>query len=152
MPRMIRFDGEPRDLRGEFPVATEEELLEFVNKARAAGGANILEALLPSTPSLASACLIANGLNFGCNVAAMPGTSSLQGKDGYRFVWAMHLPYNISPDQAEEIAKALGCELHGDDNGDLFIGPLPPHIGNAADAFDERLAFTEFIGPSPEDI
>ena len=144
MPRDIEFDS------GEvYPVATEEELLEFVNKARAAGGADILEALLPSKPEIASQCLIANGLNFGCTVSPINRPADLENDDEYRFVWGMTLPPNISEDQIDSIAEALGLGRASRPSG-RTLGPLPAHIGNAADAFDERLAFTDFIVPEED--
>lgn len=139
MPRAIRF-ADNSSLFGEatlqdHEVATEEELLEFVNKGRAAGGANVLEALLPSRPKNPSSCLIANALNFGCTV------------NGSGAQWFMHLP-KMKLDRAQKIADALGCPLHGnyDDEDEGFYGiELPIHITNAAKAFDAGVAFQNFV-------
>lgn len=149
MPNYIKFAAPSLDreeLGGEFPVATEQELLEFVNKAREAGGADVLQALLPSRPTDAEKCLIANGLNFGCQVTGFDNADEYAGKDGYRYVWAMHLPGNVSDSKASSIAEALDLEVLDvvGESGGPVVGPLPPHIGNAADAFDEGLAFRSF--------
>jgi hypothetical protein len=144
MPELVDFRG-TGVLR---EVATEQELLDFVNRARAAGGADILEALLPSKPCEPQQCLIARGLNFSCYVATLS-----------RDRWGMYLPRNMSFEQAKRIADGLECELlavngtawaptiaaaieRGDDI-DLVI-KLPIPIGNAADAFDEGLRFQNY--------
>jgi hypothetical protein len=126
MPDMLKFpDGTTR------PVATYDELLEFVNKGRAAGAATLLEELIPSEPNRPSQCLIANALNFGCSV---------NGNDGG---WYMQLPGNMDMSRVEAIAEALGCSYwHG--NWSSFIN-LPEHIGNAAAAFDAGIAFTDLV-------
>lgn len=147
----------PRDINGK-PVATEEELLEFVNKGRAAGGANILEALLPSTPSDRNNCLIANALNFNCEVDVIKYHDDIG-----ETTWAMILPPNIGEDRAKSIAEALECELSVvrsvyevglgyTDTPCEFDYPnaevriiLPRHIGNAAAAFDAEEAFQEYV-------
>ena len=49
--------------------ATLEELLEFANKVREAGGGDVIEALMPSNPAIPESCLIANALNFNCQVS-----------------------------------------------------------------------------------
>lgn len=48
--------------------ATLNELLEFANKVRGAGGGNPLDALMPAVPQDSSQCLIAKNLNFNCKV------------------------------------------------------------------------------------
>lgn len=45
-----------------------QHVLEFANKVRNAGGANPIDALMPSVPEDSSACLIARNLNFSCDV------------------------------------------------------------------------------------
>ncbi len=48
--------------------ATLEELKDFANKVREAGGGNPLDALMPAVPQNATQCLIARNLNFNCTV------------------------------------------------------------------------------------
>lgn len=48
--------------------ASLQELLDFANKVRAAGGGNLLDALMPATPLDPQKCLIAKNLNFNCEV------------------------------------------------------------------------------------
>jgi hypothetical protein len=144
MPDMIEFgEGIYR------PVATEQELLDFVNRGREAGGANVLEALLPSVPQDHNSCLIANGLNFSCsvygNIVAASG-------------WAMYLPQNMPYEQARAVADALECPLWSRASGiweeatsstwpqaRATCIPLPEHIGSAAAAFDEGVAFQNYV-------
>lgn len=140
MPEMMTvpvhtFDGmqlEPHSVE----VATEAELLEFANKVRAAGGANILDALLPSEPSDPRACLIANALNFSCEVRSIGSWP-----DGVRETyWGMYFPYNMSNADRSRISEATGCPI------DNFYAALklPRHIGNAAAAFDAGVAFNNY--------
>lgn len=120
--------------------ATEDEVLEFANKVRQAGGANILKALLPSEPNVPSQCLIANALNFSCHVST--GAASL-GLPSGSFQWYMELPENIGSEKAKAIADYVGCELKTIDRGKLvFRILLPEHIGNAAHAFDKGVGWT----------
>jgi hypothetical protein len=62
------MSNRPQFTYAPIEFATEAELLEFANKIREAGGANPLDALMPSTPSDSKACLIAQALNFSCVV------------------------------------------------------------------------------------
>lgn len=150
MPVMLTVPGYGTE---SISVATEEELLEFVNRGRAVGGANILEALLPSKPGETQSCLIANALNFGCEVYGAPddvkGFSSV--------TWAMYLPENMEEKDALAIARALDCEYMAprhdatEHEGHKQCIILPEHIGNAAAAFDEGAAFREYRAPGFED-
>lgn len=120
-------------------VATEEELLRFANVVRQAGGANPIEALLPSRPEKPSECLIANALNFSCSVNR--GALGYH-DDSYEFVWYMEFPYNMDEDRIREIAKGAHCRVRRP--GSQLVMQLPRHIGNAAWAFDRRLAFQDY--------
>ena len=130
----------------EATVATEQELLDFCNRVREAGGANILEELLPSIPGQGYECLIANALNFGCRVWPVG-----RRMDGLFSEWHMQLPDNITSEQAEAIAGAVGNPVIRTKPDQWGQEPpyvvLPEHIGNAAHAFDERVAFTDYIIP-----
>lgn len=108
--------------------ATEEELLEFANKVRKAGGANALDALMPSDVGIPESCLIANALNFDCRVE---GVEDCQ--DGSH-LWGMFpdVPDGLVWELARKLAEETGCRLTPAEDGII----LPARIGNAADAFD----------------
>lgn len=127
MPKYTLIDGQK--------VATEAELLRFANVIRQAGGAEVLEALLPSQPAVANQCLIANALNFSCEVDRGPLYPA----------WHMAFPDNMDEDRIREIAKAAHCRVRRPEPEEKLVIQLPEHIGNTAWAFDERLAFTEYI-------
>jgi hypothetical protein len=82
-----------RHERQDVPVATEEELLDFANRWRAAGSAEALPALVPSDPVNTESCLIANALNFDCAVDAA----------GYGDLWEITIT-GESPLTPEQIA------------------------------------------------
>ncbi len=120
-------------------IATEEELLEFCNRVREAGGADILEALLPSRPGNAHECLIANALNFGCSVRPVG-----EKRNGLFDKWKMDLPSNLTDEQAAAISEVVGSPVVGRRYSGVYRHvDLPPHIGNAAHAFDEGVAFSD---------
>lgn len=134
--------------RGDFEVATPEELLAFANRVREAGGADVLEGLLPSRPGAAHICLLANALNFSSEIFPTNDPPP----EGGRCHWVMRLPYETTQAQAKKIAKAVGSKLHHNKRSHdfhwtsfepLYWVELPAEIGNAADAFDAGLAFTD---------
>jgi hypothetical protein len=117
--------------------ATEEQMLEFANVVRAAGGANALEAFFPSEPENPKACLIANALNFKTSV------QPLWSREHYS--WMMVFPKNMAKAKVEAIAKAIQSLGYDDvsyafdhlvDGEQRKIIRLPKVIGNTADAFD----------------
>jgi hypothetical protein len=135
----------PRKIEGR-NVATEAELLKFANAVRIAGGANVIDALMPSSTCNPETCLIANALNFGCRV-----DTGLLGnyKGTSEPVWHMEFPWNMDNDRIAEIAsKVPGARLRKKDvegvRLERHVMQLPQHIGNAAWAFDRDLAFTEY--------
>lgn len=114
--------------------ATEEELLAFANKLRAAGAADPLDALLPGKRGKGEACLIANACNFGCEVSPCGGW------------WGMFFPHNVSRERIDALATAVDCEVL--ENFSLhpelathYIR-LPEKIGNTAHAFDLLFGWT----------
>ena len=135
MPRYVKYEnGEP------LKIATEAELLEFCNSVRVAGGAGILEALLPSVKSDAKACLIARGVNFDCDVAGPEDEAWLDVAGGWP-VWVMRVHYGNweeSQGKAKEIATKLELRRAANEI------ELPEIIGNSATAFDHGLAFTRY--------
>lgn len=155
----LYFGGEASSMRDEdaanwieVDVASADELLEFVNKGRDAGGADILDALLPSLPSMPGACLIANALNFGCEVLVYTIINQPVGSTNFTdadievmkwpsgaWKWLMRFPYNTPLDKVDQVAEALEFEKISD--RELL---LPEPIGNAARAFDLGVAFQEF--------
>lgn len=87
------------------PRATLEELLEFANRVRQAGGGNPLDALMPAVPVDSKQCLIAKNLNFNCEVRGLPCVDF----DGvptepYCGAWAMHFQ---DRELRDRIAEAL---------------------------------------------
>lgn len=143
MTRMLLIKGDYKE------VATEEELLEFANAIRAAGGADVLEALLPSVPKRAGQCLIANALNFSCEVRGLGSGSTTTFDDGVSYRWGMFLPHNITSAQLDALD---GLEIDGVELrkclDDTFYLTLPKHVGNAAEAFDTGVAFTQYARPA----
>lgn len=132
--------------------ATKEELLDFVNQIREAGGADILDALLPGVPMQSYSCLIARGLNFKCSVGG--------DKSSYRniphpddpqnsYMWYMSICGSHS--ETKRIGDAICNKLnlngvYREFSADVseyiivseYMIELPLHIGNAAYAFDRR--------------
>jgi hypothetical protein len=117
-----------------------EELLEFANGVREAGGGNPLDALMPAVPEDASQCLIAKNLNFNCTVGSV-------GSDGSSWYMAV-------TDKAirNRIAERFGLKKINvlDDVGlydeeahntytkiPVYAVRLPDHIGQVASDFDE---------------
>jgi hypothetical protein len=130
--------------QGSAEYATEEEVLAFANKVRKAGGANVLEALMPSVPGNANSCLIARALNFECSIRPFYGSPTSTGEYAY---WYMEFPPRTSLEQAAKIADAVGCECVSVPvpfiDSTLYRIILPRHIGNAAHAFDERTGWPQ---------
>lgn len=140
VPYVIFVSGGSKTGVVQLEIATEEELLAFCNKVREAGGTTILEELLPSNPGKSESCLIANALNFGCRVRP-----DQQLEDGSFKEWRMMLPLDLTPEQQRNIAKAVGSNVKRDHDYSHPYVVLPRVIGNAAQAFDARAAFTEYI-------
>lgn len=123
--------------------ATLDELFEFANKVREAGGGNPLDALMPAVPEDMSQCLIAKNLNFNCGV-----NSHRTSADGspVRLRWHMSV---ADEETRDKIAEALGLEKYDgyeeseDELGDYLALPygvvLPERIGQVAKDFDSVL-------------
>lgn len=120
-----------------------EEVLEFCNKVRAAGGANPLDALLPAIPQQPNECLIALNLNFSCFVE--PGGSIyFEDTDGSminRWVMIIH-----DIEVAENIATELDLDFVTTGNNQVNVGVilLPEEIGDVAYAFDKWIEYPEW--------
>jgi hypothetical protein len=147
MPSFIHinaYSGESRRV----DYATEDQLLDFANKVRKAGGGDPIEGFFPAKPSSSTSCLIAKALNFGCSVDVDDNNEVTD-----RETWAMYLE---GTDQLEvdarvrKIAKATGTKILTKDYDDFYDevpnedAPdevaygilLPARIGNTALAFD----------------
>lgn len=101
-----------------------DELIEFANKVRKTGEAEIIDDLLLSTPQDSNGCLIAKTLNFGGCVSNDYGD------------WAMT---EINEDLAVTIAEELGLDTVTEKyfGGLETIGVyLPDNIADVAHAFD----------------
>lgn len=136
MPEFIDING-VGDYPESIPYATEEEVLDFANRLRKIGGAEVIEAFFPSNPGSASSCLIANALNFGCSVAPGPSGRNADGsiRPEYQY-WCMDFPYHMYGAEVERIAEEMGCEVQRLAYTETHQMRLPRLIGNAAHAFD----------------
>lgn len=123
------------------PRASLDELLEFANKVRVAGGGEILEKLMPGVAANGAACLIARNLNF--HSAVLP-----QSDGSY---WGM---YVTDEKIRNKIVQELNLEIipnrtvwsdqidifhkYGDDESmiEVYGIRLPDEIGKVAHAFD----------------
>lgn len=126
------------------PAASNDEILEFCNKVREAGGGKPLDALLPGVPEDAHSCLIANNLNFQCRVGGLEGRgvtdedqALIRRVEGEGGRWWMTLE---NEEVRDRIAEAL--DLEKVDTGYYWENPyysvlLPKKIGNVAWNFDQ---------------
>lgn len=152
MPREVRIHGTSRS------VATETELLNFANKVRKAGGADVLDALLPSKMSEPTQCLIARALNFHCYVTPWAPVDD-RNKDEWSSgagKWVM-IPQRGNAADCEQLARELASALKlrlvrtisededGQKGDTVYSLMLPEHIGNAASAFDAGAAFRNYV-------
>lgn len=108
-------------------TASLDELKDFANKVREAGGGKPLDALMPAVPSDQYMCLIAKNLNCKCNVTA-------EGPNGE---WIMVLKDKTTRDN---IAKALKLKAWDRQCGTAYAVILPERIGRIAEEFDSALA------------
>lgn len=125
------------EIDGATGRATLENLLEFANAVREAGGGNPLDALMPSIPTDPQQCLIAKNLNFNCTVDCA-GVSMNQ--YGNIDKWVMWLD---DREVRNRIAKKLGLfrvNDHDGDREDVCYGiVLPDPIGAVANDFDHAM-------------
>ena len=103
------------------------EVVKFANAVREAGGGNLIDGLMPSTPQEPSSCLIANALNFDCEVNTNDGE------------WYMETDGEVGV----KIAETLGLTFYGGEQEDEYDDyrttceiALPGEIGAVAEAFD----------------
>lgn len=105
--------------------ANFDEIIEFANLVRKAGGGNIINDLMPSSPEQPNSCLLANALNFDCCV------------NGGGEMWYMEVD---EEDLAIKISEAIGTEYTDDigysDGRIIYKITLPVNIGYVAAAFD----------------
>lgn len=115
--------------------ASLEELLEFANAVREAGGGNPLDALMPAVPGNPNQCLIAKNLNFNCEVDGLKRTDRERLEEAGHTdfgSWAMRLE---DKDIRDRIAQRLN--LISLDNEDGYLIVLPSEIGQVAEDYDE---------------
>lgn len=110
-------------------IATREEVLDFCNRLRKAGGGDLLDELLPGAIGNSRYCLLARALNFDCTVkpqeALLPSTEK-----GRPYSWVM---WFTSSSLAYEVAGKLELEPYG-----ARAIRLPQRIANVAAAFDQH--------------
>lgn len=167
MPRQLEVAGY------KLPVATEDELLEFANKLRQAGNASLLDSLLPSVKNDQRHCLIARNLNFDSVVVPELSVDGYA-DDSDVWAMAPALNHRLkrkdtqiadikrANEQVRALAKAARLktitvpETVYDKTVEIGVYPeieivdrikikLPKHIGNAAAAFDEGVAFGDLV-------
>lgn len=151
MPEIIEQYSSSRE------VATERELLNFANKIRKAGGADILDSLLPSIREDSMSCLVATAVNFQSEVIPwMPAKEphrvlNKYWRDGSE-KWLM-IPQRGNQDDCNKLARELAKKLKlrllrqslGGKPVEYAYGVLlPKHISNAAQAFDYQVAFQQY--------
>lgn len=114
--------------------ASEEEVLEFANSVRKAGGGEALPALLPAKAQDSYSCLIAKALNFHCRIEI---TDEVFVSGDYQ--WIMRVD---SDELARKIANHCHLRTKRDDDG--LTVKLPKRIGNVAAVFDAAFDYAEF--------
>lgn len=130
----VDYDGTPIE------YASEDEVLEFVNKVREVGGGDILKALMPSIPGKAHACLIAQGLNFGCAVWPIYERYPSGEWKGWRMEVDAAIADKLIAD--DELGfEYLDNTRHVGYDGIINLS-LPRRIGAAAQAFDDHQGWT----------
>lgn len=113
-------------------MISEQETLEFCNKVREAGGGVILDDLLPGIPSVSQECLIAQNLNFDCEVLPVGA-----GDDYDR--WQMHISGFLDNPDWKEIARNISekMDMPIEHTTDRKISlKLPPELAKVAHEFD----------------
>lgn len=135
--------------------ASLDEVLEFANTMRRAGGANVLEALLPSEPGNSQECLIANALNFGCKIKPEVLSPNVDQIDS----WVVEIP--DSPELLERVSEATGMgivdvpiveSIYHEDGGDFsheILGGysalhLPTKLAMVASDFDDARDYNDY--------
>lgn len=122
-------DGKDESLFAIRERAEIDEVISFANDIRAAGGGSFIDGLMPSIPMEPNSCLIANALNFDCEVNAFNGDWYMEVDDG-----------KIGRKIAEHLALTFYGGEQEDEDEDGYFSPceilLPPRIGYVAQAFD----------------
>lgn len=116
-------DGRYEALEAIRNRASIDSVIKFANAIRSAGGGNLIDSLMPSEPQNSNSCLIANALNFDCEVNGTNGMWHMEVEDGYL---------------GKEIATKLNLDYHYDEECYAAVCQinLPKEIGYVAEAFD----------------
>jgi hypothetical protein len=122
--------------------ASFEELMEFANKVRNAGGGNPLDALMPAVPQDPNQCLIAKNLNFNCQV---------NGSDAYPGDWCMWVDDRATRDKIAATLN-LPTEDRSARNDTSFGVRLPADIGQVATDFDNALESIDYLNNEISEI
>lgn len=117
--------------------ASIDELLDFANEIRKAGGGELIDELLLSKPKDSNNCLIANALNFDCEVESCDDDN-----------WAMFTDSDLSITIADKVGlkKCFRQDEIWDEEYGEFIEKeicagviLPDNIKKVALAFDTQI-------------
>jgi hypothetical protein len=129
------------------PCATLEEVHQFANAVREAGGGNPIDALMPAVPVSGQECLIAKNLNFNCSVFQIEHLLSAR--------WAMILDDKDTRDRIATSLDLASVDIDNTIQENGFYGDnipyfdhkyhpescwaiiLPAEIGAVAHEFDE---------------
>jgi hypothetical protein len=116
---------DPATVKG---MASLDELRDFCNRVRQAGGAKEIDDLMPAVPGQTEACLIAKALNFSCQVGALIDPDDYP-KDPE--AWAMQV-------RDEELAHKISkeCKLPVIDKDEYYEVVLPKKIYRVAQIYD----------------
>jgi hypothetical protein len=116
--------------------ASIEQVVNFANAVREAGGGSLIEELLPSVPEEPNSCLVANALNFDCDVNSHAGVWYMEiyeSEKGIDIAEQLDLEYD-APKYLDYVDDETGKEHYAYEGGCEIY--LPEEIGLVAEAFD----------------
>lgn len=121
--------------------ATLEEVKDFANRVRKAGGGNPLDALMPAVPQAMEECLIAKNLNFNCAVRPLTGYRYDDAKG-----WVMRVNDRETRDKiAHSLQLNVAEDLGTNKYGPRFGIVLPEKYALVAIAFDKVYDYMRVI-------
>lgn len=129
--------------------ASVQEVIEFANTVREAGGGNIISELMPSDPNEPDSCLIANALNFNCSIRPDEDVVEVEDlwsyeneyEEGgadllYHSEWCMFVE---NEELAQKISNAIGTKYVVAPVIESYGVVLPDEIAYVAIAFDSMI-------------